>query len=60
MLKDEEKPMDIERAKAISQVAGTLIESAKVEVAFLKTTGARDTGEFFDEKPKQLGNGISR
>jgi hypothetical protein len=52
--------MDIERAKAISQVAGTLIESAKVEVAFLKTTGARDTGEFFDEKPKQLGNGISR
>ena len=38
-LKDEDKPMDIERAKAISGVAQTLIETAKVELKFLDLTG---------------------
>ncbi|MDH0290621.1 hypothetical protein N7414_15965 [Pseudomonas sp. GD04087] len=31
-LLDEEKPLDIERAKAIAQVGSVIIESAKVEV----------------------------
>jgi hypothetical protein len=50
-LKDEEKPMDIERAKAISNVAQKLIDTAKVEVAFLKVTGADGSPEFFDAPP---------
>ncbi len=40
-LRDEEKPMDIERAKTISAVAQTIINSAKVEVDFIEATGAK-------------------
>jgi hypothetical protein len=48
-LKDTEKPMDIERAKAISQVAQTLIESAKVEIKLIEVTGQDPLpGQFFD------------
>ena len=39
-LKDEEKPMELERARAVAAVAKVLVESAKVEVDFLKVTGA--------------------
>lgn len=43
-LRDEEKPMDIERAKAIADVARVVVDSAKVEVAFLEATGATGSG----------------
>jgi hypothetical protein len=46
-LADDDKPMDIERAKAISQVAQTVIESAKVEVKYLELTGQEARGSFF-------------
>lgn len=39
-LSDKDKPMEIERAKAISEVAQTIINSAKVEVEYAKATGA--------------------
>jgi len=45
-LKDEEKPMDLARARAIADVAKVLVESAKVEVSFLKTTGALKSTDF--------------
>ncbi|TAN50872.1 MAG: hypothetical protein EPN21_07940 [Methylococcaceae bacterium] len=35
-LQDEEKPMELERAKVIADVAQVLVSSAKVEVDFLK------------------------
>lgn len=35
-LADPDKPMDIERARAINETAQTIINSAKVEVDFLK------------------------
>lgn len=38
-LRDPEKPMDLERAKAIADVAQVVINSAKVEVEFCKVTG---------------------
>ena len=41
-LRDKEHPMEIERAKAISQLADTVIESAKAEVAYLKALGRED------------------
>lgn len=52
-LKDEENPMDIERAKTIADVGQTIINSAKVEVDFLRHTG-RDTATPFltNDKPK--------
>lgn len=37
-------PMEIERAKAISDVAQTIINSAKVEVDHLRLTGGRGSG----------------
>ncbi len=45
-LKDDEKPMDLARAKAVADVAKVLIESAKVEVEFLKVTGAVKSTNF--------------
>ena len=46
-LADEEKPMDIERARAISEVAQTIINSAKVEVNFIKEVG-RGSSSFLE------------
>lgn len=46
-LADTEKPLEIERAKAISQVAGVIIESARVEVKYLEATGQETGGKFF-------------
>jgi hypothetical protein len=45
-LQDEDKPMDVDRAKAIADVAAVIVNSAKVEVDFLKTLG-KDTGTGF-------------
>lgn len=42
-LRDRENPMDVDRARAMAQVAGVLVESAKVEVEFLKVTGSDDS-----------------
>ena len=57
-LRDEKKPMDIERAKTVAQVAQTIIESAKVEVHFLREAGGRGTGFLPEDqtpKPKLVG-----
>lgn len=35
-LADKDNPLDIERAKAISEVSKTVIDSARVEVQFMK------------------------
>ena len=39
-LQDEDKPMDIDRARAIADVAKVVVDSAKVEVDLAKATGA--------------------
>ena len=63
-LKDTDKPMEIERAKAIANVANSVIESAKVQLKYVELVGGRDGqgGEFFDEQhlpvvPQLTGNG---
>jgi hypothetical protein len=38
-LRAKDKPMDVDRAKAISEVAQTFINSAKAEVDFVKAVG---------------------
>lgn len=50
-LKDEDKPMEIERALAVSSVAGTIIESVKAEIRFMEATGEQVDTEFFGEIP---------
>lgn len=52
-LKDPEKPMDLERAKAISDVAKRVIDSAKVEVDYLRVTGQM-SGSGFIPPDRQL------
>lgn len=56
-LKDSEKPMEVDRAKAICGVAHQLIESAKVEVKFMETTGEGKMGEFFEDRKLPAANG---
>jgi hypothetical protein len=53
-LQDEENPMDIDRAKAIADVAKVIVDSAKTEVDFLKVTGADRGSGFIDITKKQL------
>lgn len=38
-LRDKAQPMEIERARAISEVAQTVINSAKAEVDYLRAVG---------------------
>lgn len=62
-LKDEDKPMDIARAKAIADVARVIVDSAKVEVEFLnatgnvKSTGFMPEGEAAPARPSRLAAG---
>lgn len=39
-LKDGDKPMDIDRAKAVADVAQVIVNSAKVEVDFMRAVNA--------------------
>jgi hypothetical protein len=45
-LRDPDKPMDIERAKAVAEVAQTVINSAKAEIEFARVTGAQPASPF--------------
>lgn len=52
-LSNKEDPMDLDRAKTISDVCQTIINSAKVEVDYLKVTG-QSAGSGFLESPKVI------
>lgn len=39
-LKDDEKPMDLGRAKAIADVAQVIVNAAKAEIDFIRAVGA--------------------
>ena len=56
-LRDRENPMEPDRARAIGQVASVLIDSARVEVDYIKATGA-DRSDFLEGQTStpQLGN----
>lgn len=43
-LKDRDQPMDLDRARAVADVAQVIVNSAKVEVEHMKVTGADGTG----------------
>lgn len=53
-LKDTDKPMEIERAKTIADVAQTIINSAKVEVDFMRMRGDDSKGTGFIPEEKQI------
>lgn len=61
-LKDEDKPMELARARAVVDVAQALINSAKVEVEFLNAIDSSEATDFFDmeriEKRRSLASGV--
>lgn len=59
-LQDKDNPMDIDRAKAVSDVAQTIINTAKVEVDFMRVTGQTTALPSFitgkEGQPPQVSN----
>lgn len=53
-LRDRENPMEPDRARAVAQVASVLVDTAKVEVDYIKVTGA-DRSDFIEGKPTAPG-----
>lgn len=51
-LRDQDKPMELDRAKAIADVAQTIINSAKVENEFLKLSGKSEGSGFIPAAPR--------
>ncbi|MDR0233702.1 MAG: hypothetical protein LBI31_02715 [Zoogloeaceae bacterium] len=49
-LRDKQNPMDVERARAVADVARVLVDSAKVEVDFIRATASDGSG--FMEQPE--------
>jgi hypothetical protein len=45
--------MDVARAKAVSEAAQTVINSARVEVAFLRVTGGLEGSGFIPYGPRK-------
>lgn len=60
-LKDKEEPMDIARAKAVCDTAQVIVNSAKIEVDFLRAIDSSEATEFFDmariEERRSLAGG---
>ena len=52
-LRDRANPMDPDRARAVAQVAGVLIDSAKVENEYIKLTG-QDRSDFIEQAPAEF------
>ncbi len=46
-LRRTDTPMEPDRARAVAQVAGVLVDTARVEVDYLKATG-QDVSNFID------------
>ena len=51
-LRNRENPMEPDRARAVAQVASVLVDSAKVEVDYLRVTNQDRAG--FLEEPAQI------
>lgn len=54
-LRNRDQPMEPDRARAVAQVASVLVDSAKVEVDYLKATGQHST-PFLEVPPDVLSS----
>lgn len=50
-LRNREQPMEPDRARAVAQVAAVLVDTAKVEVDYIKATGS-DRSDFIEPPPQ--------
>lgn len=55
-LRDRDNPMEPDRARAVAQVASVLVDTAKVEVDYIKATGADRSGFLEGQTAPQLDN----
>ena len=53
-LLDDDNPMDIARARAVSDVAEKITNTAKVEVDFIRATGSRSGTRFIEDTRDKL------
>jgi len=51
-LRNRDKPMEPDRARAVAQVASVLVDTAKVEIEYLKATN-QDRSTFLEQPPDQ-------
>ena len=49
-LRNRDNPMDVDRARAVAQVASVLVDTAKAEIDYIKVTGA-DRSDFLEPAP---------
>jgi hypothetical protein len=71
-LRDRDRPMEVDRARAVAQVAAVAVETAKVEVEYIRATGGSSRSPFLtppgtpglpapnrepSNEVKQIGNG---
>jgi len=56
-LRDKDDPLDLERAKAVANVSGRIIDTAKVELKFIELTGKEGSGFVDPEKRPRLQSG---
>jgi len=54
-LRDKDKPMDLDRAKAVAGVAQVIVDSARVEVEMARVTGGRVGSAFLPQPPVKPG-----
>ncbi len=59
-LSDKDKPMEVDRAKAICETSQTIINSVKVEIDFAKASGMKINSEFIPtiEASKEESAGV--
>lgn len=58
-LRNREQPMEVDRAKAVATVAAVLVDTARVEVDYLKATGAHHS-DFLEAAPLQITAGENK
>lgn len=51
-LRDPDVPMDLDRAKTIAEVAQVIVNSAKIEVDFIKASGNQISTGFIPDQKK--------
>lgn len=54
-LRDREKPMEPERAKAVAQVASVLVDTARVEVDYIKATDQQESSFLGGMRVERIG-----
>lgn len=57
-LRNADKPMEVDRARAVAQVASVLVDTARVEVEFLKVSQGHKSSFIAPEPKPELPSGV--